>query len=206
MRASARKRTRSNGNGAKTRTARVALIGAAVLAAAAAALAIWSLLPRAGDPGATVSTYQGSDIMSIQAELDRQVKESMMTVAVSPICTLQEDGTLSLRVINDEDNRLAQSFTISQDGETIHESGRIDPGQEVTSCAAEGAVAGAALITVQGLDPETGDVTVRHTMNVSMNPTWLGQTQERNAHVKDGILTIHAPVNGAHLVWRKVAQ
>ena len=43
-----------------------------------------------------------------------------MTVAVSPICTLQEDGTLSLRVINDEDNRLAQSFTISQDGETIH--------------------------------------------------------------------------------------
>ena len=23
--------------------------------------------------------------------------------------------------------------------------------------------------------------------------------------VKDGILTIHAPVNGAHLVWRKVA-
>lgn len=157
MRASARKRTRSNGNGAKTRTARVALIGAAVLAAAAAALAIWSLLPRAGDPGATVSTYQGSDIMSIQAELDRQVKESMMTVAVSPICTLQEDGTLSLRVINDEDNRLAQSFTISQDGETIHESGRIDPGQEVTSCAAEGAVAGAALITVQGLDPETGE-------------------------------------------------
>ena len=57
-----------------------------------------------------------------------------------------------LRVINDEDNRLAQSFTISQDGETIHESGRIDPGQEVTSCAAEGAVAGAALITVQGLE------------------------------------------------------
>ena len=153
MRASARKRTRSNGSGAKTRTARVALIGAAVLAAAAAALAIWSLLPRAGDPGATVSTYQGSDIMSIQAELDRQVKESMMTVAVSPICTLQEDGTLSLRVING----LAQSFTISQDGETIHESGRIDPGQEVTSCAAEGAVAGAALITVQGLDPETGE-------------------------------------------------
>ena len=47
-------------------------------------------------------------------------------------------------------------------------------------------------------------MTVRHTMNVSMNPTWLGQTQERNAHVEGGILTIHAPVNGAHLVWRKV--
>lgn len=157
MRASARKRTRSNGASAKAKTARLALVGAALLAAAAAALAIWSLLPRAGDPGATVSTYEGSDIMSIQAELDRQVKESMMTVAVSPVCTLQSDGTLSLRVINDAENRLAQSFTLSQNGETIHSSGRIDPGQEITSCPAEGAVPGEAVITVQGLDPDTGE-------------------------------------------------
>ena len=59
---------------------------------------------------------------------------------------------------------------------------------------------------IVSLNAETGDVTVRHTMNVSMNPTWLGQTQERNAHVEDDLLTIHAPVNGAHLVWRKVAS
>ncbi len=157
MRASARKRTRNSGTRRKTRTAHVALVGAAILAAAAAALAIWSLAPRTGDPGATISTYQGSDIMSIQAELDRQVRDSMMTVAVSPICTLNADGTLSLRVVNNADNRLAQSFSISQDGRTIYQSGRIDPGQEITACEADEAVPGEALITVQGLDPESGE-------------------------------------------------
>ena len=65
---------------------------------------------------------------------------------------------------------------------------------------------GYLMYTPDGYVPETGDVTVRHSMNVSMNPTWLGQSQERNAHVEDGILTIHAPVNGAHLVWRKVTN
>ena len=50
------------------------------------------------------------------------------------------------------------------------------------AAAAHGYMAYAGRYEIVSLDPETGDVTVRHSMNVSMNPTWLGQSQERNAH------------------------
>ncbi|MEF2593018.1 MAG: lipocalin-like domain-containing protein [Eggerthellaceae bacterium] len=90
-------------------------------------------------------------------------------------------------------------------GRPAYASGDLHDGTpEEMAAAAHGYMAYAGRYEIAALDPETGDVTVRHTMNVSMNPTWLGQTQERNAHVEGGILTIHAPVNGAHLVWRKV--
>lgn len=88
---------------------------------------------------------------------------------------------------------------------TAEEMAAAAHGEEMAA-AAHGYMAYAGRYEIVSLDPETGDVTVRHSMNVSMNPTWLGQSQERNAHVEDGILTIHAPVNGAHLVWRKVTN
>lgn len=137
--------------------ARALALGAAALALAAIALTAWMLTPRGSETGgATVSTFERMGPESIQAELDRQVRASMMTVAVSPVCTLQEDGTLSLHVLNDEENTLAQSFTVSQGDAVLYESGRIDPGEEVSSCRPEGIVEGDALITVQGLDPATG--------------------------------------------------
>lgn len=92
-------------------------------------------------------------------------------------------------------------------GRPAYASGDLHEGTaEEMAAAAHGYMAYAGRYEIVSLDPETGDVTVRHSMNVSMNPTWLGQSQERNAHVEDDILTIHAPVNGAHLVWRKVTN
>lgn len=92
-------------------------------------------------------------------------------------------------------------------GRPAYASGDLHEGTpEEMAAAAHGYMAYAGRYEIVALDAESGDVTVRHTMNVSMNPTWLGQTQERNAHVEGDLLTIHAPVNGAHLVWRKVAR
>ena len=156
MRASARSRTRLTDARKRPALVKVSLMGAAALLAAGAALAAWSMLPHAGEAaGATVSTYEAPDMQSIQDELDRQVRDSMMTVAVSPVCTLEEGDRLALRVVNDADNTLAQSFSLSQGGQTLFESGTIKPGEEVTSCVAPGIQEGDALITVQGLNPST---------------------------------------------------
>nr|WP_281348884.1 lipocalin-like domain-containing protein [Listeria valentina] len=46
-------------------------------------------------------------------------------------------------------------------------------------------------------------ITILHTMTVSMNPTWLGETQKRFAQFKDGLLTITADVNDSKLIWKK---
>lgn len=158
MRPMARKDDRSHRRrGGK---AAILALGGAALLLAAAALTLWMVLPRPSEAGgATIASYKEMDIDAIQDELDRQVRASMMTVAVSPVCTLQEDGTLSLHIVNDEGNTLAQSFTISQDNTVLFESGRMEPGEEISSCRPEGIVEGSALITVQGLDRETGSPT-----------------------------------------------
>lgn len=158
MRPMARKDDRSHRRrGGK---AAILALGGVALLLAAAALTLWMVLPRPSEAGgATIASYEEMDIDAIQDELDRQVRASMMTVAVSPVCTLQEDGTLSLHIVNDEGNTLAQSFTISQDDTVLFESGRMEPGEEISSCRPEGIVEGSALITVQGLDRETGSPT-----------------------------------------------
>jgi hypothetical protein len=70
--------------------------------------------------------------------------------------------------------------------------------------AAHGYVAYAGKFEILDYDQESNTVTVTHSMAVSMNPTWLGNTQKRYATYKDGLLTIHADVNEAKIVWRKV--
>lgn len=158
MRPMARKDDRSHRR--RGGNAAILALGGAALLLAAAALTLWMVLPRPSEAGgATIASYEEMDIDAIQDELNRQVRASMMTVAVSPVCTLQEDGTLSLHIVNDEGNTLAQSFTISQDDTVLFESGRMEPGEEISSCRPEGIVEGSALITVQGLDRETGSPT-----------------------------------------------
>lgn len=158
MRASARARTRGAAPKRTSSMAKPALLGAALLAAVAVALFVWGMLPDDdATASATVSTYEPIDMESIQAELDRQVRESMMTVAVSPVCELSDDGTLSLRVLNDESNKLAQSFTLQQEGAVLFRSEPMKPGEEITSCKPDGIRTGDALITVQGIDPASNE-------------------------------------------------
>ncbi|EIA18919.1 hypothetical protein KKC_15239 [Listeria fleischmannii subsp. coloradonensis] len=70
--------------------------------------------------------------------------------------------------------------------------------------AAHGYLAYAGAYKVIDFDEESNTITVLHTMSVSMNPTWLGETQKRFAQFKDGLLTITADVNDAKLIWKKV--
>ena len=86
-----------------------ALITVLVALACAAALAFWLLaaIPqRAADGGATVSDYAGMTREEIQAELDRQVADSMMTVTVSPRAFVHEEGWVELALANDARNKV----------------------------------------------------------------------------------------------------
>ena len=116
-----------------------ALITVLVALACAAALAFWLLaaIPqRAADGGATVSDYAGMTREEIQAELDRQVADSMMTVTVSPRAFVHEEGWVELALANDARN--------------------VAPGRELSSFEVKGLAPGKATVLVQGVDAETG--------------------------------------------------
>lgn len=56
----------------------------------------------------------------IQAELDRQARESMMTISLDMTPTLSADGSkLAVRVANVEENRFDQLIEVEQDGKVI---------------------------------------------------------------------------------------
>lgn len=93
----------------------------------------------------------------IQAELDQEVQENMMTVSVSPVMNLEADGMLTCNLENDTSNKFAQRFTITQNGNTVFISESVVPGKCITSAKTSGATAGSALIEIQALDPETFD-------------------------------------------------
>lgn len=75
--------------------------------------------------------------------------------------------------------------------------------EEEMAQAAHGYVAYAGKFEILEYNKTTNTLTVTHTMNVSMNPTWLGDTQKRYATYKDGLLTIHADVNESKIIWKK---
>ena len=136
-----------------------ALITVLVALACAAALAFWLLaaIPqRAADGGATVSDYTGMTREEIQAELDRQVADSMMTVTVSPRAFVHEEGWVELVLANDARNKVQQRFTVVQEGKAVYESGIVAPGRELSSFEVKGLAPGKATVLVQGVDAETG--------------------------------------------------
>ena len=136
-----------------------ALITVLVALACAAALAFWLLaaIPqRAADGGATVSDYAGMTREEIQAELDRQVADSMMTVTVSPRAFVHEEGWVELALANDARNKVQQRFTLVQEGKAVYESGIVAPGRELSSFEVKGLAPGKATVLVQGVDAETG--------------------------------------------------
>lgn len=110
---------------------------------------------EARDAGATVSTYEGMTRDEIQAALNTQTAESMMTISISSRPTISGDE-VAVNVINDEENTFDQRFTLiqEQDGEEVvlYESGVIAPGEAVESCAAAGAQAGEAIVEVQAVE------------------------------------------------------
>ena len=76
----------------------------------------------------------------IQAELDRQVADSMMTVTVSPRAFVHEEGWVELALANDARNKVQQRFTLVQEGKAVYESGIVAPGRELSSFEVKGPV------------------------------------------------------------------
>ena len=148
------KRVRRNRRSRRIKAA-CAVIATLALVCAVAVAGRIALAPHEREAGAVVSTYQGMSAEEIQADLDRRASESMMTVSVNPMPELGQDGTLHINVVNDNGDRWAQRFAIIQNGETLYESGVIDPGQSVPSCSVPHAAAGEAAVQIQGLDPST---------------------------------------------------
>lgn len=107
------------------------------------------------DPGATIQQTEGKTTAEIQKELDKIANESRMTISVAPTVQLK-DGRARVNVINVEDNKFDQTFTLSQDGKDIYTSGIVKCGQKVEWCEADGLSEGTATITVQAVNKKTG--------------------------------------------------
>lgn len=104
-----------------------------------------------GEPQTTKSRSE------IQAELNQEVQENMMTVSVSPIMNLGADGLLSCNLENDSTNKFAQRFTITQNDKVVFVSEAVIPGACITSAQTKAAEAGSDLIEIQALDPKSLD-------------------------------------------------
>lgn len=111
--------------------------------------------PASPDAGATVGAYRDRSADEVRRELDRQVAEGMMTVSVAPTPAI-EGGQVRVNVVNAEDNRVGQRFSLEQDGRELYRSGVIRPGSTVATCPAGDAKAGPATIRIQPVDPGTG--------------------------------------------------
>lgn len=97
------------------------------------------------------------------------------------------------------------SAQMMKQGRPSYQSGNLYLGStEEMAEAAAGYLAYAGHFSITGFDKETNTFSLEHHMDVSMNPTWLGETQKRFATYKDGLLNIHADVNDAQLIWKKV--
>ncbi|WP_283589470.1 lipocalin-like domain-containing protein [Staphylococcus nepalensis] len=93
------------------------------------------------------------------------------------------------------------SAQLMQQGRPSYASGDLHKGTtEEMAIAAEGYLAYSGRFEL-----DEANSTVYHTMEVSMNPTWLGDTQPREFTLKDNILSI---INGNNrnqkLVWERV--
>lgn len=145
--------------GGGRKAARIALtILLALCLVGIGAVAAWHFLAPKADAGATVTSFDGMSDDEIRAELDRQVEASRMTISVAAKPQLQ-NGRVRVNVVNAQDSRFGQLFTLEQDGKVLYKSGVVDPGKTVEWVDAEDAHAGEATVTVSAADTETGKAT-----------------------------------------------
>lgn len=133
----------------------IILLILALLLACAGGFMLWKSMQPDVDPGATIQQTEGKTTAEIQKELDKIANESRMTISVAPTVQLK-DGRARVNVINVEDNKFDQTFTLSQDGKDIYASGIVKCGQKVEWCEADGLSEGTATITVQAVNKKTG--------------------------------------------------
>lgn len=150
------KADRKKNKGRGKQIAIIIIVILAIACIAAGGYMMWKSQQPVTDPGATIQTYDGKSDKEIQDELNRQAEESRMTISVAPKVELK-DGKARVNVVNTNDNKFNQTFTLEQDGKEIYKSGIIKSGEKVEWCDADGLKAGTnATITVQAVDNESG--------------------------------------------------
>lgn len=150
------KADRKKNKGRGKQIAIIIIVILAIACIAAGGYMMWKSQQPVTDPGATIQTYDGKSDKEIQDELNRQAEESRMTISVAPKVELK-DGKARVNVVNTNDNKFNQTFTLEQDGKEIYKSGIIKSGEKVEWCDADGLKAGTnATITVQAVDKESG--------------------------------------------------
>lgn len=133
----------------------VIVIILAILLACTGGYMLWKSQQPVSDPGATIQSYDGKTTKEIQDELNRQAEESRMTISVAPKVRIK-DGKARVNVINANDNKFDQTFTLEQDGKDVYKSGIIKVGEKVEWCDAADLKTGTATITVQAVDKKSG--------------------------------------------------
>ena len=124
---------------------------------AACAVAGYGAMTGGRTGGVTLGDYEDMSKEEIQAELDRQVAESMMTISLDMSPTLSADGTeLAVRVANAEENRFDQLIEVEQDGKVVGSCKGLKPGEKMDAMEVDGAVEGPAVVTVSALDSDGG--------------------------------------------------
>lgn len=109
-----------------------------------------------GSGALLTSAREGQSREEIQAELDREVAENMMTVSVLPNLKLDESShELQVGLENVGDNKFAQRFVITQGDTCVYESDPLMPGERIETVRAPKAKEGTARVEVQALDAET---------------------------------------------------
>lgn len=132
---------------------RRALIAVGVLLLALCAGGACLALKGGKTGGATLGGYDDMTKEEIQAELDRQARESMMTISLDMTPTLSADGSkLAVRVANVEENRFDQYIEVEQDGKVIGSYKGLKPGEKLDEIDVTGAKPGAATVTVQAME------------------------------------------------------
>lgn len=140
------------------RARRILIALVLVMALAGAGVLATVLLGDRGLAGAILGQAQeGKTREEIQAELNQEVADNMMTVSVLPSPRLSSSGMLTVGFENDKSNKFNQRFTLSQGDEIVYESQAIRPGERIDAVRVDGVREGVATVEVQAVDPDSGD-------------------------------------------------
>lgn len=153
-----RRAVRRDGMGAPSRkTRRWAVIGILLVLVLGAGGAALMLLGGSDLTGAILgSAHEGKTRAELQAELDQEVQDNMMTVSVLPSPRLSASGMLEVGFENDAENKFSQRFTLSQDGVELYRSDPLEPGRRIESIRPKGVSKGKATVEVQAIDQQSG--------------------------------------------------
>ena len=135
------------------------ILGFVAVAALIAAIGVagFNALRGRDSGGATLGGYDDMSREEIQAELDRQVEEAMMTISLDMTPTLSADGTkLGVRVANVDENRFDQLIEVEQGGEVVGSHKGLKPGEKLDEMEVSGMEGGPAVVTVSALDADGG--------------------------------------------------